>query len=262
MSKLSNKIRDLTRPFCAVVVLTEAEPGLGEAGLLCAVGKMPILARSLRALEDCPAVMEIIVVTDAEKIVETAKLCRDYGILKATKILVGGATWMESALAGLSECSPKADLAAVHDGACALVTEELIERAVHAAALYHAAAPALKRQETVRNTSAEGQAEVLKEATFVQSPEVFVPELIKAALTKAVKTGESIPDCSAAVERMGFAVHFVEGNESNLRLKTDLDAIVAASVIESGILDRQNLLGTGEEQFQLEAPGQSKRQKR
>lgn len=232
MPKLSNRVREEYRPFCSAVVLTAADAGLGAAGLDRSVGGMPILARSLRALERSAAIHEIVIVTQGEKIPGTAKLCRDYGILKATKILVGGETWMESALAGLSEISPKAALAAIHDAACALIAEDLIGQTVHAASLSHAAAPAVREREAVKDTSGDGPAVTVKEAVRVQSPEVFIPELIKAALARAVQAGETAADCADACERMGFAVRYVEGDEGNIRIRTPQDIAAAEYLID------------------------------
>ena len=60
--------------------------------------------------------------TRSDKIVETAELCRYCCIDKATKIICGGETRMESVLAGLTEIDPGARLVAVHDGARPLIT--------------------------------------------------------------------------------------------------------------------------------------------
>ena len=75
MSGLSKKIRDKKRPFCSCVVVAAGfSERMGEDKTeLCICGEKTIY-RTLRALNSAEAINEIIVVTRAEKIAETAGL--------------------------------------------------------------------------------------------------------------------------------------------------------------------------------------------
>ena len=131
-------------PHCsAVIVAAGSSQRMGSDKLLHNLGIMPVLARTLLAFQDCELVDEIVVVTRMEKIVEVAGLCKKYRIDKASKVISGGATRMESALAGVSEVKKRARLIAIHDGARPLVSVDLIEKTVRAAAEYKAAVPAV-----------------------------------------------------------------------------------------------------------------------
>lgn len=99
------------------------------------------------------------------------------------------------------ETSPDIRLLAVQDGARPLVTPELIDRVVAAAAKCGAAAPAVPVKDTVKVAAADGAVlETPDRSTLraVQTPQVFEAELLKAALQSALENNVPVTDdCSA-----------------------------------------------------------------
>ena len=65
-----------------------------------------------------------------------------------------------------------------------------------------------------------------------QTPQVFDPELLKAALTKARDEGWEITDDASAVERLGMKVTVVPGEEDNLKITTPRDLVLAGLILE------------------------------
>ncbi|MFR4561597.1 MAG: 2-C-methyl-D-erythritol 4-phosphate cytidylyltransferase, partial [Flavonifractor plautii] len=94
----------------------------GQDKLLLPLEEQPVLLHTLRALELCPYLAEIIVVTREDLIVPIGQLCRDAGLSKVCKVIVGGATRTHSVLAGLGELPSGVELVAIHDGARPLVS--------------------------------------------------------------------------------------------------------------------------------------------
>lgn len=237
MSKLTKIIRKVKkRPSCsAVIVAAGSSVRAGQDKLFSDLNGMPVLARTLMVFEDCECIDEIVLVTREDKIVEVAQLCRSYGISKATKVICGGETRLHSALAGISETNPEAACIAIHDGARPLVTEELVEKVVHAAVLHKAAVPYLPVKDTLKSREEDKIVGTLpRENTItVQTPQVFHADLIKVALTSAVKSGMSVTDDSSAVESLGAQVHLVTGDEANIKLTTPIDFVLAEALLEA-----------------------------
>lgn len=223
-------------PRCsAVIVAAGHSTRMGEDKLFMPLGCMPVLARTLLVFENCKAVDEIVVVTRSEKIMEVADMCKKYGISKASKVIFGGATRSESSLAGVSEVRSGAELIAIHDGARPFVTEEIIENTVAAAAKYMAAAPAVKSTDTLKAIDEDGFAigTVDRETTVrIQTPQIFSADLIKGALSKAVRDGRNVTDDCAAIEAMGVKVFMTEGDEDNIKLTTEKDILIANEIIK------------------------------
>lgn len=223
-------------PHCAaVIVAAGASQRMGSDKLMLRLGELPVLARTLKAFEASPLVDEIVVVTRQEKLQETADLCKEYGIGKISRVIIGGKTRTESALAGVSEVSKSAKLIAIHDGARPLVTQDLILRTVYAAAEYKAAAPAIASVDTLKAVDAEGRVlgTVDRESTVrIQTPQVFHADLIKGALTKAVEKGIVLSDDCAAAEMMGVRAKTVPGDADNLKITTPRDLLFAAEILK------------------------------
>lgn len=219
----------------AVILCAGSSERMGINKSMMNLGSMPVIVRTLKVFEACPAVKEIVVVTKLESINDVAEFCKSYGITKVSKILAGGKTRTESALVGVSEVKKSAKLIAIHDGARPLVTSELIERVVNAAHSYRAAVPIIKCVDTLKVVDENGivKGTVDRSNTYrVQTPQVFEADLIRGALTKAVTKEIALTDDASAMEMMGIACHTVEGDDDNIKLTTPRDISIAATILK------------------------------
>ncbi len=192
-----------------------------------------MLLWTLRALEGCPYITEIIVVTREDLIVPVGQLCKDAALSKVRKVVLGGETRTASVLAGIREADPAAELIAIHDAARPLVTQGVINAAVEKAAVLGAAAPAVPVKDTIKRAS-DGVVESTpdRESLFaVQTPQVFEHGLILGALEKAIADGAQITDDCSAVERLGVPVHLTAGSYENIKLTTPEDVTVAEAIL-------------------------------
>ena len=119
-------------------------------------------------------------------------------------------------------------------GARPLVTPELIDRVISAAARCGAAAPAVPVKDTVKSFRDGGAViETLDRERLraVQTPQVFQSGLLKAALQSALEQESPVTDDASAVERLGKVVFLVEGDEANLKITTPLDLVLAEAIL-------------------------------
>lgn len=217
----------------AVLVAAGSSTRFGCDKLFAPLCGIPVLAYSLMTFETCDYISEIVVVTESEKITQVAELCDRFNISKVTKVVCGGATRLESALSGVSETDKKCDLIAVHDGARPLVTTKIIEDAIKGAYKYKAAVPCIPARDTVKILSGSFTAETPDRATVwcAQTPQVFIPELVKGALTSALQKDAVVSDDASAVEMLGFSVFVTEGSEENIKITTPLDLKFAECIL-------------------------------
>ena len=159
-----------------------------------------------------------------------------YDISKVTQVISGGATRMESALAGVSAVRKGAKLIAIHDGARPLVTQDLIERVVNAANAYMAAVPAVRCADPLKQIDGNGviTGGVDRDCVVrVQTPQVFDADIIKGALTKAVEKHLPLTDDCSAMDMMGVRTHTVEGDAGNIKLTEPVDMVLAEAILKS-----------------------------
>lgn len=224
-------------PNCSAVVVAagSARRMEGIDKVLAPLGEMPVLVHTLYAFQDCPAVGEIVVVTREDLLVEVGRLCREFALDKVRKVIVGGAERIHSVQAGLREVDPEAELIAIHDGARPLVTQDVIERAVEAAARSGATAPAIPVVDTIKRWEGGLGVETVDRSCLraVQTPQVFEAGLIRAAIQKALEDGELLTDDCGAVERLGKKVTLTEGSRENMKITTPLDLVLGEAVLQA-----------------------------
>ena len=223
------KFRDAQRPCCAALVAAAGSSSRmgGVNKLLQPLDGIPVLARTLTALQMARRIDEIVVAAREEDFLEISQLCRTYGITKCTKVIRGGESRAHSVLLAALEAG---------EGARPLVTPELIDDVAEQAARCGAAAPAVAVKDTIKAVRDDGTvAETLDRAALraVQTPQIFESALLKAALQAAVEGGIPITDDCSAVERLGKRVYLVEGDEENLKITTPVDLILAEAILQA-----------------------------
>lgn len=233
MPKISGTLMKLKHKYCsAVVVAAGAAERMGRDKLALELGGMPVLLRSLLCLENCAEVDEIIVVTRPESMASVSRMCKNGGVTKASKVVCGGATRTQSALAGACAVNRRAKIICIHDAARPFASSALITAVVRAAADYQSAAPAVPVKDTIRIVRDGQSAETPdRERVFaMQTPQAFDADIIKAALTAAVRSGQSYTDDCAACEAIGVPTHLTSGDEDNIKLTTPLDIPLAEAI--------------------------------
>lgn len=224
-------------PHCSVVVVAAgSSERMGSDKMLMTLGAKPVIIRTLMAFQQSPMVDDIVVVTRQEKIMGLADMIKLYDISKVTQVISGGATRMESALAGVSAVKESAKLIAIHDGARPLVTQGVIRRVVEAANEHMAAVPAVPCVDTLKQVNQEGvvigsvdRSSVVR----VQTPQVFDADLIKGALSRAVEKNLPLTDDCSAMEMMGVKTYVVEGDAGNIKLTEPDDMILAEAILKN-----------------------------
>lgn len=223
-------------PYCAAVVAAAGSSTRmgGEDKIMLSLRDEPVIVHTLRALEYCPYIQEIVVVTQEKLIVPVSKLCADYFLTKVSKVLLGGETRTQSVRLGVMEVSDKAELIAIQDGARPLLTPEVLEKAILTAAKCGAAAPAVPVKDTIKRAAGGVVTETpdRSELFAVQTPQVFEADLIRAALHQAVEENVPITDDCSAVELLGMPVTLTQGSDENIKITTPADLAVAEALLQ------------------------------
>lgn len=235
MPVLLKRKKKTPAPYCTAIVAAAGSSTRmqGADKIMLPLRDDPVIVHTLRALEYCPYIHEIVVVTREDLIVPLSKLCSDYFLTKVHKVILGGETRVHSVQLGTLEVSEQTELIAIQDGARPLVTPEVLEEAILTAAQCGAAAPAIPVKDTIKR-AADGIVEETPDRTelfAVQTPQVFQADLIRAALCKAVEENLPLTDDCSAVERMGMKVTLTRGSEENIKITTPADLAVAEALL-------------------------------
>ena len=183
---------------------------------------IPVLGRSMLALQACPSVCEIIVVTREEAIPLVKQLGEDLSVTKLRTIVTGGNSRQESVQKGLSCVSENAAYIAVHDGARPLLRPADAEKCIEAA----------------RETGAATLGVPVITATpdrshlwATHTPQVFERVRYEASAILARESGRDFTDDCQLLEFAGHSVTMVAGNYDNIKITTPEDLAVAEGLL-------------------------------
>lgn len=229
--------RHLTRrPYCAALVPAagKSERMGGTDKLTAQLGGIPVLERTLLALDGTSLVDEIVVAVSPERLEELAALCARVGVKKPLRVVEGGASRAQSVLLAALAASDRCELLAVHDGARPLILPEQVDEMVRLGRQTYAAAPALPVTDTVKVADTAGlvQSTPDRRTLFaVQTPQVFQANILKAALQSAIEAGAELTDDCSAVERLGKEVYLAPGWRENIKITTASDLTLAEALL-------------------------------
>ncbi len=195
------------------------------------LGALPLLAESLRRLDESEWVDGIVVVAPPEWEEPAILVAEEIGASKVASCVTGGATRSQSVRIGLEEVPPEADVVLVHDAARPLLPPDLVARLLEALAEgFDGAVPGLPVTDTVKRVR-DGvvvETPARDELVAVQTPQAFVASVLRAAAA-----GEG-SDCSSLVEAAGGRIKVVPGDERLLKVTTPDDLRRVEALVTAG----------------------------
>ncbi len=198
---------------------------------LCLDG-IPVLARTLMAVDACAVVNEVVLVISGEdRAYCEEQIVAPYGFRKTIHLVDGGCERQDSVFKGLEKVAALSDapdqtLVLIHDGVRPFVDASLINACITAAAADGACVPALAVTDTLKQVDVSLRVEktIPRQRLYsVQTPQVFAFDLIWKAFAHAWKTSFYGTDDASLVEHYGQAVTVVHGSKYNIKLTTPED---------------------------------------
>jgi 2-C-methyl-D-erythritol 4-phosphate cytidylyltransferase len=213
----------------AVLVAAGRGERLGDARpkAFARLGELPLLAESLRRLDESGFIDAVVVVAPADWEEPAILLAEELGASKVTACVTGGDSRTASVRAGVDEVPADADVILVHDAARPLLPDAVIGRLIAALGEgYDGAVPVLPVTDTVKRVR-DGVVDATlhrDELVTVQTPQAFAAAALRAALDRVSdESAQSATDCASLVEANGGRIRTVEGDERLLKVTTPAD---------------------------------------
>lgn len=192
----------------------------------------PLVYYALRAFEQS-MVDDIILVTGQQEIEYCRKkIVENYQLKKVSSITAGGKERYLSVYNGL--CAVRdADIVLIHDGARPFVTDEIIERTVHAAVRYGSGIAAVRAKDTVKLVNEEHftvQTPPRDRIWMMQTPQAFSYEKIRLAYEKVLEQhlSQLTDDAMVLETALHEPAKIVEGSYRNIKVTTPEDMEIAS----------------------------------
>ncbi len=198
-----------------------------------------VIEHTLSAFEKCSLINEIVIVAREQDIKKIVLLVEKNSFNKVSEIVAGGNTRGESVSNGIkasSNITEKTQFFAIHDGARPLVLIKDIEKVINRAFEVKSAALGVMVKDTIKIADDKNMVVNTPNRAYlrsIQTPQVFDKELYISALKKAEKEGKDFTDDCQLIENFGKSVEIVIGSESNIKLTTPFDVIMAQSILKA-----------------------------
>lgn len=216
----------------AIVAAAGSSVRMGVDKQFLLLDGMPVLARSIQALEESDCIDEIIVSAKRDMLPRVNALVKQYNFTKVSCVCEGGDTRVNSVKNAITHCNKNAEILAIHDGARPFVTSQTVRRTVETAAEFGASACAVRVKDTIKQTDENGivvNTPPRGQLRAVQTPQVFSFEIYKNALENAP---EGVTDDCMIVEAAGHRVKLVDGEYSNIKITTPDDIITSQAILK------------------------------
>jgi len=191
---------------------------------------MPVLMWTIDRFYRYDQDLQIILVLPLDQVSYWERLCIQYRFEIKHEIAYGGETRFHSVKSGLKLVKPGL-ITAIHDGVRPLVTYDTIQRCFSEAGDKGNAVPVIDINDSIREVY-EGGSKVIDRGNLkiVQTPQVFRYEQLAKGYEQ--EYSQDFKDDATVVEKSGFAINLVPGNNENIKLTTPFDMKIASMWLE------------------------------
>jgi 2-C-methyl-D-erythritol 4-phosphate cytidylyltransferase len=219
----------------ALIVAAGRSRRMGFDKIFAPLAGRPVLYYSLRAFTDCPEIDEILVVTHEDRVDDVEELVDRERLEKVSKVITGGAERHLSVWNGLQAIdSQGSEFVAIHDGARALTTPEVISECLAMARVSGAACCASQIPDTVKRACPEQMVTESVERTglwAMQTPQIFASSLILQAYASVIAKHEMVTDEVSAVQKLGTRIALLKNDDWNFKITFPHDLELAEHVL-------------------------------
>jgi len=196
------------------------------------IGGVPLIAHTLAAFQDAPAIDGIILVSAREFIEDFRKIAKKYGISKLENVVAGGDIRARSVQNGIQNAKD-ADIILVHDGGRPCVSRGIIGDSVKAAKKYGAACVCVPVKPTLKFIRGKTILKTLDRSCVyeAQTPQAFKRKVIDDAYRNSSWLKDATDDAGLA-ERAGYKVRIVPGSYTNIKVTTEEDLLLASQLLK------------------------------
>ena len=194
----------------------------------------PILMHTIEAFRKYSIDLKIILVLPKDRIEDWENMKAQHKFHIAHTAVIGGNSRTESVRNGLALID-NADIVAIHDGVRPLISKNVISNAFQTATKKSNAIVSVELKDSLRKLGSEYMSEAVDRDEFriVQTPQVFFGELIKSCYLKIAASDQEFTDDASVLEHCGYSVNLVEGEQSNIKITTPEDLVVAESILKN-----------------------------
>lgn len=190
----------------------------------------PVLYYTIKAFLQSFPDLTIILVLPEDHIEKGKELVDAYFDPSRIQFIAGGETRFHSVRNGVSLASEDS-IIFVHDGVRCLVTPQLIRYCYDSALEHGSAIPCIPVKDSIRQLSLPGSTALERSLLrTIQTPQCFHSKLLLPAMNN-IEFKEKFTDEATVVESYGIDLHLMEGEDTNIKITTPIDLMLAEQIL-------------------------------
>lgn len=201
---------------------------------LLEIGGKTILEWTLTPFAACSGIDGIIVAAGTSIIPETERIVTGFSALDGRcKVIEGGKERRDSVRNALDTLPEDVEIVVIHDAVRPFISPQMIDDGIRGAREYGAVTVMRPLKETVKVVKDGVVRETPDRSTLwiTQTPQTFKRTIICEAHQRALEDNVTGTDDCMLVERLGYPVHILEGNDLNIKITTPADLRVAEALL-------------------------------
>tara|TARA_B100000674_G_scaffold460902_2_gene439402 strand:- start:55 stop:597 length:543 start_codon:yes stop_codon:yes gene_type:complete len=145
---------------------------------------------------------------------------REYG--SQVNLVIGGPDRQDSVKNAIQNSNPKIDLVVIHDAARPFITKSLIEKCISACKTSDGAIIAIQPHDTIKFSKSNIVEKTIDRSNIwmAQTPQAFNKHKILEAYSSRGFDDLIITDESSLMEKLGYKIIIVPGDEKNFKITT------------------------------------------
>ncbi len=192
------------------------------------LGGKPIVQRVVERFLMHDDVVRVVVPVTEQLLTVVAQSAGD-----RVRFVAGGETRQESVTNAFREAGEDYDLVAIHDAVRPFFADATFRATLTAAEEFGAALPALRVNDTIHTTTAEGLIDLTLDRNplvLAQTPQCFRREVLRDVLERASRDEEEGTDEAGLAARYGVKVKIVPGDSMNFKITRPDDLAMAEAI--------------------------------
>jgi 2-C-methyl-D-erythritol 4-phosphate cytidylyltransferase len=211
---------------------TGSRAGLKYPKQFHAIKGKPMIVYSIEVLEKNEEIENIFICYERSKLDELKVILNNY-LFKKTKLVLGGNTRQESVMCGLKVVESAKVM--IHEAARPLISKDFVAEMILKSEEIDCLVPVIDIPFTVAigDSSMEG---LLDRSTLknIQLPQIFNSSILRKVHELANSEKFTATEDSMLFFKYGYPVIFIEGRNSNIKITTPLDFIIANNLMSIG----------------------------
>lgn len=203
--------------------------------LLLRLKEKPLLTWTLKAANGAKLIEWIGIMAQPHDFPMFEEIIADINPSKPVVLIKGGETRQESVYNGLQALPTTAEKVLIHDGARCLATPQLFDRCAESLLECQGIIAGIPVKDTIKIVD---EKQIITDTPpreklwAAQTPQGFDVALLKECHEKGLQLGWEVTDDAALLEKCGFSVKIVLGEETNLKVTTPIDLTIAEFILE------------------------------